>query len=74
MSDHDNNTLGGMPLGAPRAWLSAIAESTDDAIVGKDLNGIIVSWNKAAAAMFGHAADEIIGRPITVIIPPERID
>ena len=63
-----------MPLGAPRAWLSAIAESTDDAIVGKDLNGIIVSWNKAAAAMFGHAADEIIGRPITVIIPPERLD
>lgn len=63
-----------MPTDQARAWLSAIAESTDDAIVGKDLNGIVISWNKAAAAMFGYATAEIVGRPITVIIPPERLD
>jgi two-component system sensor kinase FixL len=61
-------------MDAARAWLSAIAESTDDAIVGKNLNGIVMSWNSAATAMFGYPADEIIGRPITLIIPPERLD
>ncbi|HEX3994275.1 MAG TPA: PAS domain S-box protein, partial [Acetobacteraceae bacterium] len=63
-----------MPTDQARAWLSAIAESTDDAIIGKNLNGIVISWNKAAAAMFGFAADEIVGQPITAIIPPERLD
>lgn len=56
------------------AWLTAIVESTDDAIVGKDLNGIIISWNRAAEGMFGFKAAEIIGRPVTCIIPPERLD
>jgi two-component system, LuxR family, sensor kinase FixL len=56
------------------AWLTAIAESTDDAIVGKDLNGIIISWNRAAERMFGFKSAEIIGRPITCIITPERLD
>jgi two-component system, LuxR family, sensor kinase FixL len=60
-------------MDAPRSWLSAIVESTDDAIVGKDLSGVIVSWNRAATSMFGYAAEEVLGRPITVIIPPERI-
>jgi PAS domain S-box-containing protein len=49
------------------AWLTAIAESTDDAIVGKDLRGWVTSWNKGAEAMFGYAVDE-------VIIPPPRIE
>jgi two-component system, LuxR family, sensor kinase FixL len=57
-----------------RFRLAAIAESSDDAIVGKDLTGVVTSWNKAAEAMFGYAADEIIGQPITRIIPPDRID
>ena len=51
--------------------LAAIVESSDDAIVGKDLNGIVMSWNPGAKKMFGHSADEMIGRPITIIIPPE---
>jgi two-component system sensor kinase FixL len=53
-----------------RFRLAAIAESSDDAIVGKDLLGVVTAWNKAAEAMFGYPADEIIGQPITRIIPP----
>jgi len=42
--------------------------------VGKDLEGLITSWNKGAEAMFGDPADEILGQPITRIIPPSRIE
>jgi PAS domain S-box-containing protein len=60
--------------GAARATLAAIVESSEDAIVGKTLNGVILTWNAGAQRTFGYAAEEVIGKSITILIPEERLD
>ena len=57
-----------------RAQLAAIVVSSDDAIVSKTLDGIIRSWNIGAERVFGYSAEEAIGKHISLIIPPDRID
>ncbi len=54
--------------------LAAIVESSDDAIVGKDLNGIVLTWNRGAERLYGYTAQEMKGRSIAVLIPPDRPD
>lgn len=55
-----------------QAVLSAIVESSDDAIVSKNLNGIIMSWNKGAQQIFGYTEEEAVGKSVTILIPEER--
>ncbi len=56
-----------------RARLAAIVESSDDAIISKTLDGIIRTWNKGAQRMFGYREEEVIGKSITLLIPPDRL-
>jgi PAS domain S-box-containing protein len=54
--------------------LAAIVESSEDAILTKDLDGIITSWNRGAQGVYGYAAEEVVGRHITLLVPPEHQD
>jgi diguanylate cyclase (GGDEF)-like protein/PAS domain S-box-containing protein len=56
------------------AQFKAMVESADDAVIGKTLDGIITSWNAAATRLYGYTAEEMIGKPITLLAPPDRID
>src|SRR6185437_5230860 len=56
-----------------RGHLAAIVESSDEPIVSKTLDGVIRSWNCAAERLFGYSAEEAVGQPITLIVPPERL-
>ena len=52
----------------------AMVDSADDAVIGKTLDGMITSWNPAAMRLYGYTAEEVIGKPITLLAPPDRID
>jgi PAS domain S-box-containing protein len=55
-------------------WLASIVESSDDAIIGKNIDGIITSWNNGAERLFGYTADEVVDKPATILFPPDRHD
>jgi PAS domain S-box-containing protein len=55
-------------------WPSALIESADDAIISKTLDGIITSWNAGAERIFGYTPDEVIGKPVTILIPKDHED
>lgn len=54
--------------------LATIVETSDDAIISKNLDGVIQTWNRGAANIFGYTAEEVVGKPVTILMPPERYD
>jgi PAS domain-containing protein len=58
--------------GAAKAYLAAIVDSAEDAIISKDLNGVIQSCNASSARLFGYTSEELVGQPVRILIPPER--
>ncbi|HZR72747.1 MAG TPA: PAS domain S-box protein [Bradyrhizobium sp.] len=54
--------------------LATIVETSDDAIISKNLDGVIQTWNRGAERIFGYTAEEIVGKPVTTLMPPERYD
>ncbi len=62
----------GRPYEYLEQWLAAIVESSDDAVMSKDLNSIIMSWNRGAENLFGYTAEEVVGKAVTLLTPPGR--
>jgi len=56
-----------------RGWLAAVVESSGDAIISKDVNGIVTAWNAGAEKIFGYAASEVVGHPGRSLFPPDRV-
>jgi PAS domain S-box-containing protein len=56
------------------ARLAAIVESSEDAIIGKTLEGTITNWNRGAQNIYGYSAEEVVGKPINILVPPDRPD
>ncbi|HZZ63751.1 MAG TPA: PAS domain S-box protein [Roseiarcus sp.] len=54
--------------------LATIVETSDDAIISKNLDGVILTWNRGAERIFGYRAEEVIGKPVTILMPPDRVD
>src|ERR1700693_6277712 len=71
-SQHVSNINERKDIDAAIIQLAAIVESSGDAILGKTLQGVITSWNSSAVKLFGYTADEVIGKSIALIIPPDR--
>jgi PAS domain S-box-containing protein len=57
-----------------RRHLAAIVESTDDAIIGESLDGFILSWNRAAERLYGYTAQEVVGQPLALLVPPDKLE
>src|SRR2546430_5840691 len=70
----DSVTLGRLTPDVSQGRLAAIVASSDDAIISKNLDGIVESWNDASERIFGYTAEEMIGKPIALLVPPERPD
>jgi PAS domain S-box-containing protein len=74
MSSNTNDQINLQSPELARYWLAALIESADDAIISKTLESIITSWNQGAERIFGYTADEVIGKPITILIPEGHED